>query len=67
MLGEHLAQEADREVPAEEVKRFSQMDPRSLGRQALQAAADRRAQDHHWGSEGLLLMLGPLNRTGAGG
>jgi len=66
MLGEHLAQGADREGPAEEAKRFSQMDPRSLERQALRVVADRRAQDHHWGSEGLL-MLGPLNRTEAGG
>lgn len=38
---EHLAQGADMEVPAEEAKLFSRMDPRSLGRQALLAVADR--------------------------
>ena len=69
MLVERLAPEADMEVPAGEAKRLSRMDLRSLGKKGPLAVADRRAQGHRWGSEGLLMLdpLGPLSHIEAGG
>jgi hypothetical protein len=61
MPAERLAQEADTEVPTEEVKRSWLMGLRYLGTEALRVEAGRWQLGRHWGIEELLVL--DLHRT----